>query len=88
MITRFSVPHLHECSAHLADVASHKIQPELVISNSKILSTYTDRILHNKEIWISKGRIASIKENGTANKNFNDFIMNKSLIIFASTKYL
>ena len=68
MITRFSVPNLYECSAHLANVASQKIQPELVIFNSKILSTYSDRILDNKELWISKGRVACIKENGTANK--------------------
>ena len=73
MITRFSVPYLHECTIHLAKVASQKIQPQLVITNSKILSTYTDRILENKEIWISKGRIACIKENATAKKNFNDF---------------
>ena len=53
MITRFSVPNLYDCSIHLAKVASHKIQPELVIFNSKILSTYTDRILDNKEVWIS-----------------------------------
>ncbi len=72
MITRFSVPPLSECTVHLSGVASQKIQPELVITNSKILSTYTDRILNNKEIWISKGRIACIKENGTANVNFND----------------
>ena len=74
MITRFSVPHLYECSAHLAKVASNKIKPDLVILNSKILSTYTDRILDNKELWISKGRIACIKENGTANNIFNDLL--------------
>jgi len=72
MITRFSVPNLYDCSIHLAKVASHKIQPELVVINSKILSTYTDRILDNKEIWISNGRIACIKNNGTAKKHFNN----------------
>ena len=72
MLTRFSVPSLYECSIHLTKVASYKIQPDLVIYNSKILSTYTDRILDNKEIWISKGRIACIKNNGTAKKYFND----------------
>jgi len=72
MITRFSVPNLHECSIHLSKVASNKIQPDLIIVNSQILSTYTDRILNNKEIWISKGRIACIKKNGTANKYFNN----------------
>ena len=72
MFTRFSVPNLYDCSIHLAKVASYKIRPELVILNSKILSTYTDRFLENKEVWISKGRIACIKDNGTAKKKFND----------------
>ena len=66
MLTRFTVPSLYECSIHLTKVASYKIQPDLVIYNSKILSTYTDRILDKKEIWISKGRIACIKNYGTA----------------------
>ncbi len=72
MITRFSVPNLHKCSIHLSKVASHKNKPELVLRNARILSTYSDRILNNKEIWISRGRIACIKENGIANKIFND----------------
>ena len=71
MINRFSVPHLHECTIELSKVASNKIQPELILSNSRILSTYTDRILLNKEVWISKGRIACIKESGEAKKYFN-----------------
>ena len=73
MITRFSVPNLYDCSSHLAKVASFKICPELVLYNANILSTYTERIIKNKEIWISKGRIACIQNNGTAKKNFNHF---------------
>ena len=72
MITRFSVPNLFDCSIHLSKVASKKIKPELILINSRVLSTYTDRILDNKEVWISKGRIACIMENGTANKVFDD----------------
>ena len=64
MITRFSVPNLYDCSVHLSKVASNMIKPDLVIFNSRILSTYTDRILKNKELWISKGRIACIKDSG------------------------
>ena len=71
MVNRFSVPNLYDCTKHLANVASRKIQPELILKNAHILSTYTNRILENKEIWISKGRIACIEENGQAEKNFN-----------------
>ena len=71
MINRFSVPNLHECTIQLSKVASNKIHPDLILSNARILSTYTDRILLNKEVWISKGRIACIKESGEAKKYFN-----------------
>ena len=70
MITRFSVPNLHECTINLANIAANKVAPELVLTNAKVLSTYTDRIIDKKEIWISKGRIASIKDTGSAKKIF------------------
>jgi len=76
MINRFSVPHLHECTIQLTKVASSIIQPDLILSNARVLSTYTDRILSNKEIWISKGRIACIKESGAAKKNFDEKDLN------------
>ena len=78
MVNRFSVPNLYDCTKHLANVASRKIQPELILKNAHILSTYTNRILENKEIWISKGRIACIEDNGQAEKNFNY----KNLVLF------
>ena len=71
MINRFSVPNLHDCTIHLSKVASNKIEPDLILNNARVLSTYTDRILLNKEVWISKGRIACIKESGDAKKYFN-----------------
>ena len=71
MINRFSVPNLHECTIHLSKVASNRIKPDLILNNARVLSTYTDRILLNKEIWISKGRIACIKESGDSKKYFN-----------------
>ena len=71
MITRFSVPHLHECTIDLVNIAANKIAPELVLTNAKVLSTYTDRIIDKKEIWISKGRVACIKDTGSAKKIFN-----------------
>ena len=71
MINRFSVPNLHECTVNLSKVASNKVEPHLILKNARIFSTYTDRILLNKELWISNGRIACIKESGEANKHFD-----------------
>ena len=62
MITRFSVTDLSNSSIHLSKVASNKVEPELILSNARILSTYTDRIIESREVWISKGRIACIKK--------------------------
>ena len=71
MITRFSVPDLYECTVNLSNIAANKIAPELVLTNARVLSTYTDRIIDKKEIWIYKGRIACIKDTGSAKKIFN-----------------
>ena len=71
MITRFSVQNLSDCSIYLSNIASEKIQPDTILSNARVLSTYTDRIIDNREIWISKGRIACIKKDGQASKIFN-----------------
>ena len=76
MINRFSVPNLHVCTIHLSKVASNKVKPDLILKNARILSTYTDRILLNKEVWITKGRIACIKESGESKKYFNDNDLN------------
>jgi adenine deaminase len=70
-MNKFYVPDLYKCTIHLSKVASNKILPELILTNARILSTYTDRFLSDKEIWISKGRIACIKPSGTAKKIFN-----------------
>ena len=70
-MNRFSVPDLYKSTIHLSKVASGKIKPELILYNARILSTYSERLLLNKEIWISKGRIACIKEKNSAKKIFN-----------------
>ena len=70
MITRFSVPNLNEVTIHLTNVVNGKSKPDQILTNAKILSTYTDTILENKEVWISKGRIACIK-NVNDHKIFN-----------------
>ncbi len=72
VFNRFSVKPLSECTSILSDVASNKFSPDLIINNCNILSVYTDRIIKNKEIWISNGRIACIKNNGESKKHFND----------------
>ena len=75
MINRFSVPYLHDCTIHLSKVASNLLEPDLVLQNARIFSTYSDRILEDKEIWISKGRIACVKPSGSSKKYFkqNDY---------------
>jgi adenine deaminase len=64
-ITRFSVAPLATMTRHLADVASARVRPDLIISGARALSTYSERILDNKEVWISRGRIAAVKPSGS-----------------------
>ncbi len=71
MINRFSVPQLSDCTKELAKVASGKIVPNLILANARVLSTYTDRILEDKEIWISNGRVACVRDNNDSLKIFN-----------------
>ncbi len=72
MITRFSVPNLHQCTIHLTNVVNGNTKPDQILTNAKILSTYTDTILQDKEIWISKGRIACIRNTNDHKNYFND----------------
>jgi len=71
VINRFSVSPLSNCTRKLANVASGRKIPDLILSNARILSTYTDRILEDKEIWISQGRIACVRENNESLNIFN-----------------
>lgn len=64
-LTRFSVPPLHTVTRTLAAVAMSRTAPDLVLTGARILSTYTERIHENREIWISAGRVAAIKPAGT-----------------------
>jgi adenine deaminase len=64
-ITRFSVAPLSTMTRRLADVASGRADPDLVITGARALSTYSERILPGKEIWIAGGRIAAVKPAGT-----------------------
>jgi adenine deaminase len=60
-MTSFDVPFLADVTVQLAAVASGRAAPDLVIRGGRILSVYTERILPEREIWISRGRIAAIK---------------------------
>ncbi len=65
-LNRFSVPPLHLLTSHLADVASGRVAPNLVVTGARVLSTYSERILHEREIWVAAGRIAAVKPAGAA----------------------
>jgi adenine deaminase len=64
-LTRFSVPPLHKVTRSLAAVAMGREAPDLVITGARVLSTYTERIHDNREIWIKSGRIAVVKPAGS-----------------------
>lgn len=64
-VTRFSVAPLSEMTRHLADVASGRAAADLVIAGARVLSTYSERVLGEREIWIAGGRIAAVKPAGS-----------------------
>lgn len=64
-LTRFSVAPLHTMTRHLAAVASGRADPDLVIAGARVLSTYSERILPDREVWIAGSRIAAVKPAGS-----------------------
>ena len=64
-LTRFSVKPLSALTRQLAAVASGRADPDLVIKDARVLSTYSERMLKDREIWLSGGRIAAVKSSGT-----------------------
>ena len=64
-LTRFSVPPLHTVTRSLGAVAMGREAPDLVITGGRLLSTYTERIHADREIWVKSGRIAAVKPAGT-----------------------
>jgi adenine deaminase len=64
-MTRFDVPPLANVTRQLADVAAERSLPDLVITGGSLLSVYTDRFLRDRELWISRGRIAAVKSAGS-----------------------
>ena len=69
-LTRFSVAPLHTLTRTLAAVAMGREAPDLVLTGARLLSTYTERIHPEREIWLKSGRIAAVKPAGTAKKLF------------------
>lgn len=64
-LTRFSVAPLHTVTRSLAAVAMGREAPDLVITGARLLSTYTERIHADREIWLKSGRIAVVQPAGT-----------------------
>ncbi len=73
-ITRFTVPPLHQVTRDLADVAALRSPADLIIHSARILSTYSERILENKEILVKHGRIAAVLPSGTAKAGANTVV--------------
>jgi len=69
MLTRFSVAPLHTMTRSLAAVAMGRAAPDLVITGARVLSTYTERVHPERELWIKGGRIAAVKPAGAFKKS-------------------
>lgn len=69
-LTRFSVAPLHTLTRTLAAVAMGRELPDQVLTGARLLSTYTERLHADREIWLKAGRIAAVKPAGTARKVF------------------
>ncbi|MBL9211289.1 MAG: adenine deaminase [Opitutaceae bacterium] len=69
MLTRFSVAPLHTMTRTLAAVAMGREAPDLVITGARILSTYTERIHVEREVWVKGGRIAVVQPAGALRKS-------------------
>ena len=63
-MNRFSVPPLAGLTRSLAAVAGGRQAPDLVITGARVLSTYSERVLPGRELWIHRGRIAAVKPAG------------------------
>ncbi|SEQ40086.1 Adenine deaminase [Devosia sp. YR412] len=63
-LTRFSVAPLHASTTHLAAVAGGRTAADVVITGARVLSTYSERIATDREIWLANGRIAAVMPAG------------------------
>ena len=65
MINRFAVAPLSMMTRTLAEVAMGRQPPDYVITGARVLSTYSERMSEEREIWIKGGRIAAVKQAGS-----------------------
>ena len=63
-LNRFSIPALATLTRELAAVAAGRTAPELVLTGARVLSTYSERLHGEREIWIHRGRIAAVRAAG------------------------
>ena len=56
-LTRFSVPPLHTLTRSLAAVAMGRAAPDLVITGARVLSTHTERVYVDREVWVKSDRM-------------------------------
>ncbi len=68
-MNRFSVAPLHTMTRRLAEIASGRRPPQTVIAGVRVLSTYTERVLPDREVWIEGGRIAAVQPVGTCKRD-------------------
>ena len=64
-LNRFSVPTLATLTRELAAVAAGRAAPELVLTGARVLSTYSERLHREREVWVHRGRIAAVRPAGT-----------------------
>jgi len=65
MINRFTVASLDTMTRTLVAVSEGRLPPDYVITGARILSTYSELMLEDREIWIKGGRIAAVKPAGS-----------------------
>ena len=64
-LDRFSVAPLHTLTRSLAAVAMGREEPDLVIRDCRVISTFTERVHDDREVWVKSGRIAVVQPAGT-----------------------
>ena len=62
----FAVDPLEQVTRRLVDVAMGRSEPDLVLTNGRLLDVYSHKLRRDREIWIWRGRIAAIRPAGTA----------------------
>ena len=59
-LNRFAVAPLAGMTRRLADVAALRAEPDLVIRGARVLSTYSERTLPERDVLVAGGRIAAV----------------------------